>query len=148
MAVSRAAARGRTQAIDLRRCLGGVMEAAGAAMDFSWRPAILPHAALERVVKLPGRGLIHNGGRCENEDRGAWLIREIPMGFLQDKRLWWTVAVVVVVLIIGWSAGWFDGPEPSTTPPATTSPPATTTPPAATTPPATTPPATPPPATK
>jgi hypothetical protein len=41
MAISRAAARGHTEATDLRRSLGGAMEAAVAAMDFSGQPAAL-----------------------------------------------------------------------------------------------------------
>ena len=34
---------------------------------------------------------------------------------LKDKRLWYVVAVIVVLLVIGYAAGWFGGtsePEP------------------------------------
>jgi hypothetical protein len=35
---------------------------------------------------------------------------------MKDKRLWWAVAAIVVLVVIGYAGGWFGGtptPEPT-----------------------------------
>jgi hypothetical protein len=84
-----------------------------------------PHRASERqAMTIPspaGSGDIKiecHVGFCKFADRGASNKQEIPMEFLQDKRVWWAVAAIVVVLIVlAWTGDWFGGG--GTTPPPT-----------------------------
>jgi hypothetical protein len=64
-----------------------------------------------------------SGGACQNAGVTTMTgkVREGSMDFLKDKRVWWAIGIVVVLIILAWAFGWFGGvEEPVTTAPTTT----------------------------
>ena len=86
----------------------------GSAVRRRKSPALLVSRAMNKKVELPedaASTLVVRSGMARAD---VWWSPESLMNF-QDRRIWYIVAVVIVLLLLAWYLGWFgDNVAPTT----------------------------------